>query len=641
MNKEEALKDFVAGFRIAVYNGSAYSKTHPHYLKSLLNLKEKIDLLFNFLDSVKVNFTPKSLFIDGIVWDKLSSYVELGQLLHQRKIEGVEIKRGVTLEELTDFISEVSKPKKEILRAGGVRDILKKKGILHILVDELNYAQLLEGEGEEAIDIWVYKFRDAFKKQDAARIKDLSDNFGGIIGKFKVQNLLEDKELRQEISGFFNYLQCSQKEAFTRCSSEMFEWLLKYKDLLKDENIDKVKPFFDNLNEEELASLLWNQILSNANFDTLSFKLFSQITDEVKKEKISSALESKTAQKMLLQEHPEAIMRIQALLFSPGNEIVPDVYRNTLSSLLEGISFEKEFFFDHNFLNTCYHFVLAELLNKESNEESLSLLSKTISEAWPGIIGSRNFEYLKQLLGIVKLIKKEKPSYSFIFEELDRLISEYIESLVWEEDDQLDLKYFVDYLEKPSFKSDFYLAKIFEEKKTGPYGLGMFLRFFPDSLQLFYQLLEQGKIDMEFTAKIIESLKTLDSPISLVILKNIFSFANEFEKVQVLRAIGGLSEIDAEFLFLILSKGNFALKEEALTVLAKDESRKKEAIRMLLSMPNFFGTKNDLLMENIMIIENVRLKEASSYLSSFSKKRFFWNKNIKDKALQVLKKWQT
>ncbi|MCX5702277.1 MAG: hypothetical protein NTW64_04815 [Candidatus Omnitrophica bacterium] len=641
MNKEEALKDFVAGFRIAVYNGSAYSRTHPLYLKSLLNFKEKIDVLFNFLDCVKVNFTPRSLFIDGVVWDKLSSYIELGQLFHQRKIEGVEIKRGVTLEELTDFVNEVSKPKKEILRAGGVRDILKKKGILHILVDELNYAQLLEGEGEEALDIWVYKFRDASKKQDAARIKELSDNFGGIIGKFKAQSLLEDKELSQEICNFLNYLRDNQKEAFTRCSSDMFEWLLKYKELLKDENIDKVKPFFVNLNEEDLAGLLWNQILSNANFDTLSFKLFSQITGEVKHGKISSTLESKTAQKMLLKDHPEAVMRIQALLFAPGNEIVPDVYRNTLSSMLEGISFEKEFFFDHNFLNTCYHFVLAELLNKEKNEEPLSLIAKTISHEWSGIVGSMNLEYLKQLLEIVKLIKKEKPSYSFIFEELDRHISEYIESLVWEEDDQLDLKYFVDYLEKPSFKSDFYLAKIFEEKKAGPYALGLFLRFFPDTLPFFYQCLEQGKIDIEFTTKIIESLKILNSPMTLEILKNIFLFANEFEKVQVLRAMGGLSEIDAEFLFSILSKGDFALKEEALTVLAKDESKKKEAIRMLLSIPNFFGIENDLLMENIMIIENIRLKEASSYLVSFSKKRFFWNRDIKDKAMQVLKKWQT
>ena len=641
MNKEEALKDFVAGFRIAVYNGSAYSRTHPLYLKSLLNFKEKIDVLFNFLDSVKVNFTPRSLFIDGIAWDKLSSYIELGQLFHQRKIEGVEIKRGVTLEELTDFVNEVSKPKKEILRAGGIRDILRKKGVLHILVDELNYAQLLEGKGEEALDIWVYKFRDASKKQDAARIKELSDNFGGIIGKFKAQSLLEDKELSQEICNFLNYLRDNQKEAFTRCSSDMFEWLLKYKGLLRDENIDKVKPFFVNLNEEDLANLLWNQILSNANFDTLSFKLFSQITGEVKHGKISSTLESKTAQKMLLKEHPEAVMRIQALLFAPGNEIVPDVYRNTLSSMLEGISFEKEFFFDHNFLNTCYHFVLAELLNKEKNEEPLSLIAKTISQEWSGIVGSMNFEYLKQLLEIVRLIKKENPSFAFIFEELDKKISEYIESIVWEEDNRPELKYFVDYLEKPFFKSDFYLAKIFEEKKAGPYGLGLFLRFFPDTLPFFYQCLEQGKIDIEFTAKIIESLKILNSPMALEILKNIFLFANEFEKIQVLRAMGGLSEIDAEFLFSILSKGDFALKEEALTVLAKDEGRKKEAIKMLLSIPNFFGTKNELMMENIMIIENVRLKEASSYLVSFSKKRFFWNRDIKDKAMQVLKKWQT
>lgn len=640
MNKEEALNDFVLGFRIAVYNGSAYSKNHPLYLKALNNLKDKLDTLFNFLDTIKVHFASNSLFIDGASWGKLSAYIELAQLFHQRKIEGIEIRRGVTLEELSRFINEVSRPKKEILRAGGLQELLGRESNPNIFIDELNYSQLLEGEGEEVVDIWVYKFRDAFKKLDAGKIKELSDNFGGIIGKFKLQSFLEDRELRQEISNFIHYLQENQKETFVKCTTNIFEWLEKYKEQIKDENIDKIKPFFANLNEEELANLLWNQVLSNSNFDAVSFRLFSRIGGEAKKEKISSTLQNKAAQKMILKDHPEAVMRIQSLLFSPGSEFISDVYRNTLNSLLEGISFEQNFLFDHNLLNLCYRFVLADLLNKERDKESLNLILKMISREWHEIIGSRNLEFLKYILDIIKEIKKEDPSSVIIFKELDRHISEYIEGLIWEEE-QLELSYFVDYLEKPYFESDFYLAKIFDEKKVSPYGLQLFFKFFPDGLQLFYQYLEQKKFDIDFIGKITESLKILNSALSLAILKNIFLFASEFGKVEVLRAMSELSEIDEGFLFSILRKEDFALKEGAVIVLAKDEVAKKEAMKMLFSVSSPFGIKNKILLESMMIVENVRLREASGYLTTLSKRRFFWNKEVRRKAEEILKEWQT
>ena len=135
MNKEEALKDFLTGFHLTIYNISAYSKDHPFYIKSIKNFKEKIDILLNFLNPIKINITSKSLFMDGRYWDKLTSNIELAQLFHLLKIEGIEIKEGVTLEELLNFINGVSRPRKEIFRAGGIQKILNLKNYLHISVE--------------------------------------------------------------------------------------------------------------------------------------------------------------------------------------------------------------------------------------------------------------------------------------------------------------------------------------------------------------------------------------------------------------------------------------------------------------------------------------------------------------------------
>jgi hypothetical protein len=640
MNKEEALNDFLNGLHLSIYNSSAYSKDHPFYIKSIKNFKEKIDILLIFLNPIKINITSKSLFMDGRYWDKLTANIELAQLFHLRKIEGIEIKEGVTLEELLNFINGVSRPKKEILRAGGIQKILNLKNYLHISAEELDYSRLFEVEGEESLDIWVYIFKEALEKQDIEKLDELLDNFERIIGKFRVQDFLEDEDLRQTLCNFLTYLQGNQKKKFIECTIRMFEWLLKYKDILQDKNLNKAKPLFKNLNEEEWANLLWNGILTNKNFDILSFKLFSRLIGKGRDEAVASSLLSKIDQKKgILKEHPEAVMRIQALLFASESQFISDAYRKTLSFFIEDISFEKELSFDHNLLRMCYHFMIIDLLDQERDKESLNLILEIVSQEWGGITKSRDFEYLKYLLDVLKKIKKENPSLTFLFKELDKQISGFIESIVWEEEARPELRYFIDYLEKASFGSDFYLAKIFLEKKVSPYGLKLFFRFFPTALHLFYQNLEQRKSDVEFLARIAESLRMVDSSLSGAILKYIFSFANEFVKVEVLKAMRELSEIDVEFLFSILRKRDFTLKKEALVGLIKDKEAKKEAIKMLLSIPNHFGIRNKIILENMTIIEEIELIEASSYLASLSKKKFFWNSDIKKKAVEILRKW--
>jgi len=65
MNKEEALNDFLNGLRIALHNTSAYQREHPYFRKSTNDFKHKVDVLFNFLNPIKINIAPNSLFLDG------------------------------------------------------------------------------------------------------------------------------------------------------------------------------------------------------------------------------------------------------------------------------------------------------------------------------------------------------------------------------------------------------------------------------------------------------------------------------------------------------------------------------------------------------------------------------------------------
>jgi len=45
---------------------------------------------------------------------------------------------------------------------------------------------------------------------------------------------------------------------------------------------------------------------------------------------------------------------------------------------------------------------------------------------------------------------------------------------------------------------------------------------------------------------------------------------------------------------------------------------------------------NQLILENIMIIQELKITQAGEYLISLSKRRFFWNRQLRKKALEAL-----
>jgi hypothetical protein len=81
------------------------------------------------------------------------------------------------------------------------------------------------------------------------------------------------------------------------------------------------------------------------------------------------------------------------------------------------------------------------------------------------------------------------------------------------------------------------------------------------------------------------------------------------------------------------------LRKEALLILSKDEGSKKKAMEMMFCMSNPWGKKNNILLENILIVEELDLRWASSYLIALSRKPFFWNRSLRNKSKEVLERW--
>ena len=68
MNKEEFLEDFFRAFKVTLTNAFSYSKDHPYFIKSVDNLKAKLEAALQFHNPLKIGITDKAIFIDGKAW---------------------------------------------------------------------------------------------------------------------------------------------------------------------------------------------------------------------------------------------------------------------------------------------------------------------------------------------------------------------------------------------------------------------------------------------------------------------------------------------------------------------------------------------------------------------------------------------
>jgi len=639
MTKEEALNDFLKGLRIVLNNASAYSKDHPYFRKSVEVFKEKLDALIPFLNPIRINFAPESLFVDGKKLEKSMLYVDLAVMFHRRKIKTVEIRAGFTIEELIEFLSSVSMPIKEILKQGGIRSILDRVKTKHISVEELDYSEFLQDEGEESKDIWIYLFKETVRKENPAQINELADNFGSVISKFKAKDLFEDNELREDLHNFLNHLKNTEKNKFNNCSKELLKHILKDRNVSIDSGLEKMQGLFKDLDNNSLAEALWDQISNNDAFNYSSFQLFSQLVSQDTHKDIASNLGEKIRNTQSLKNNPVIRKKIKELFSGVDKSSVLEFYRHEVYLPFKDLSSEESLSFDRDFLPMNYFLVLLNLFTFEDNKEKLDLILKRLLSECDRLICHKNTQYLKYLWEALDKKRKENPSLVSNFEEFQKRIYSFIENESFEEEPVEGIGYFIDKLDKSILGADFYLDKIFNKRTVNFYALNLFLKFFPQDLGRFYEKLKERHSEIDFIVKVVKSIEKADSPRGAEILKNIFFISGNIIKIEVLKSMQALPVVDGEFLFSVLEKGDIFLKREAVAILAKDDNLRKKALEKLLSLKSPFGSKNQLIIQNLMAIEDNKIKGAQDYITSLSKRRFFWNKNVREKALEVLRKW--
>jgi hypothetical protein len=634
--KEEALEGFLKCFRISLNFILLYSKDHKSFLKAVAELQERITALFAYLNPIEINFSAGALGIEGVVYSKMSLHRELAALFHQRKIQSLTIRRGITEDELVILMDKLALPPKDIMKSGGMAEIIS--GILknpHFTVVDLDYSQLLRGEGEEVKDIWMFMLHSAVAAEDLKKLEEFTKSFEEMIGKCKVRDLLENSDLHQDLHKFLDHLKRTDREKFVNSSRAILKSILKDKSALMDEEkIKKLKSFVPELGTDDYSQVLWNEIVSDANFDVSSFQFFSKLLVEEEHKKVADNLARNFSGQGGGKMPANVARKVKDLFSAPaGESSISEIYRRAIQGTGEIPDPGAGAVFDRRQVSGNYHYILLNLFSEEKNIRQVEFILDKLVKEWDRIAEEKDMEFLK-CLG--ELIQKRKPGLnSEIFRWLSKRFYNFIESFIWEESIPAGFAAFFENMEASSFGAEVYFKKIFEEDKVNPRILKAFFRFFPNKLVEFRDRLKARHIDIDFVVKVLESLKEVEPTLGLPVMESIFAFSNDIVKVEVLRIMAATGKYNREFVFEVLKGSGDMMKKEALAVFSQQHDHQK-AMELLFLIPNPWGKNNGVLKENLAIVEELRYKQASQYLEYLYQNTAFWNFGLKKRIKQVL-----
>jgi len=638
MSKEESLKDFLNTLKISFKNASMYGVDHPAFSESVNRLKEKSDKLFEFIIPISIGFTSHSLFFDGGYWEKLQLYQEIARIFHFRKLKRIEIIEGVDISELVHFISKISTSPKDVIKNGGPNKLLDKEELPHITFEELDYSELLKGTGEEIKDIWVILLQEALETQNEEKLQELADSFEKVIKAFETEDIVESRELIETLSGFFAQLEKIDSKKYRECAKEFVQTLMRNRKPISEEGIQNLQKIAGKFREKDMAATCWEEILTDDSFDSLNFNIFTRLVEKEKHEGVAHFIANIFRKNESLQSNPKVTAKMEELLSESSSPMISEIYRNTLATLLKEIIFQEELTLHDDTLSTNYRFMLVNFIEREEEKNELVMLLQKFLGEWEKLTEKKDYECLKAIYDTLKE-KKDVLSQESVYKELDNQIIGFIEKEILKGELSYYFDYFINTFQRSTLDVNVYLEKIFTDGNITPYTLSAFFKFFKEYLFYFNINLEQYSSDSQLIKKMIESLRLIDSTISLVTLKNIYPLGDRRVKIEVLLAMQNLTEYDTKFLLPILKEKDLRLKAEAFVILIKEGDNRENILKKLLSIPSPFGIKNKQLLENMKIIEQKEVVEAKPYLHSLSERKNFWNRKIRAHAKRILEKW--
>jgi len=638
-DKDALIRSFLKSLKVTFKMAAIYSPDHPAFHGVVTELMDKVESLLALISPLSIGFTPHSVFLDDRFWERERTYIDLGQLFHLRKIKSLAIHHGISLAELTRFAARITPQLPQFIKDGGALAMLKKEQFGHIELELLDYSQLLRGEGEEIKDIWPYLMMEAVEENDPQKLDLLAGSFEKVIGKFNTEDLVQNEELQKNFVKFFRYLKDSSEEKHRVCAKDLLKSVLRGKKTTPENKFENLKLLISDLTEDDLASTLWEEIIGNERFDSLSFGIFSNLISKERHKKISTSLRDLFRIDDPANRKADVEKKLRTLLKGTSTQMISEIYRQTLTSLLTEINFEKKLEFDRHGLEINYRYMLLNLLANEAAGGPAGKNLERIAEEWERIAEDKDIDYLTCLLEVLKDRSAElgaEPAY----DKIRRQLSDLVEDWVLQGDSGAGLDGLVAALKESILEPVVYLDAVFRARTVTPTIMRAYLTFFGSALAQLRARIKQYSSASDLLEKIAGALKPIDMPLSIVVLKDIYAAGDAAVKVRALQAMQGLTEHDERFLFGVLDSRDMKLKAETLVLLAVHPRARHVALSKLLYLQSPYGMRNRKIIRNIRMIEGKNLRDAQPFLETLGKRKEFWNRKVRQEALRVLEKWR-
>jgi hypothetical protein len=637
-DKDELIRSMARALRVSFKMASMYNAEHPAFKSSVNELLAKLEALFVYVNPISIGFSPHALLIDGRFWEGERTYLDLAQLFHFRKIKRLEIRPGVPQAEFMRFASKIMLPVKLFIKEGGAQAIIKREAIVHIAVDTLDYSILLQGEGEEIKDIWPYLLMEAVEEDDHSKFDELAGSFGKVVGKFNTEDLIQNEELHKNFTKFFHYLKTTSEEKYRTAAKQLLKTVVSARKTPTESKFENLKLLIADLNEEDLASTLWEEIIGNDKFDSLSFSIFSRIIDKERHKKISTSLHALFHGDDPQNRKAETESKIRVLLSGVSSQLHSEIYRQTLSSLLGEISFEQRLTLDRQLLQRNYRFLLLTLLAQEAQKEPAVAGLGRIAEEWDRVVQEEDFEFLLAFDEVLEARSADllgEPAY----EEARKSLAGHVEGCILRGEARPELDVFIGRFGRSLHGWEAYAATVFKDRIVSSHLLRAGFRFFPDHGEDLRTLVKKKASDSELLGRVADALKLIDTPESLDLLKRIFEAGDTAVQVKVLQAMQNLMEYDEAFLFPVLEKKNELIQAEALILLMRHERTKHVAFTKLFGLASPYGIRNKTLLRNLGIVGRYGLREAAPYVAPLVERKDFWNRKVRQAAERIMASW--
>jgi hypothetical protein len=514
---------------------------------------------------------------------------------------------------------------------------LEKADIKTISAEELDYSQLLKGEGEEIKDVWSFLLQEAVAHNNQKKMEEVLANFENVIDEFDIDEIEESLASDGNFTLFFNYLKDRHGEDLKKCTKILIKSLIRNKKITEDLRLDNLKKLLMDVDEDDIASSFWEEVITDDNFDPFSFSIFSRLMEKKKKEAVENSF-SNIIDAQTKKRGPEFKVKIKELFSDSSTPIMSAVYLKTLKTIDGKITYRANLEFDRQHLQKNFWYLLLNMFAMQRDKKLLMRRLSVIKAEWVHLLQSGDLEILRYIYHELKEKEAEIGSEEETV-ELKKQITTYIEDKILNGEASDHFDYFIESMKGSNWDLNLYLDKIFNEKIVTPYILKAAFRFFTGYLFKFNTELIEKTTDTKFLELLVDSLKKIDSPVSLVTLKTIYKLDNPAIKPKVLRAMLHFSDCDENFLFPLLRNKEIAVKKASMLILVKHPTSRMEALDKLFDIESPYGIRNKTIKKHIKIADEMNLREAKDHLISLTKRKNFWNKSIREMASIVLEKW--